>query len=472
MSSDLKSMVEDLKEDKGSLELKYDKLKIIYLSIIYFFVNGAYTIISNIKNSIFMGLVGRDYVPEARLLVLFLLVPAILFYSKLVDKTKRYKLLAWYSIFYCIGCLGFAYLIGHPTIGIPNTFQSPLRIFGWVFYVFVEGFSPFVLSVFWAFSNSVSRPDSANKGYGLMVSFSKIGGMLAAGLSWMLFSVASTAFIGNFSQASDVSKMRIILLISAIFLAIIPLIVWLMVKRIPKGHFHGYEAVYKAEKNLDSEGKSDTGIFAGLKMFFRYPYVFGIFCMVFLYEVLNTIISFLRLGVAEKAGDTIAGTSAFLFKWNFIMHAIGLAISFFGTTALLRKLGTKVCVFLVPITMGMVILCFMFTDNVSIAMAAITFINAFHYAFEKPVVESLYIPTLKEIRFKSKAWIDAFGGKAAKSTGSILNILSTIFKTGSLFAFSFAFLIGVWSFVAFFLGRRFEKAILTNEAIGSDYVKE
>jgi AAA family ATP:ADP antiporter len=33
----------------------------------------------------------------------------------------------------------------------------------------------------------------------------------------------------------------------------------------------------------------------------------------------------------------------------------------------------------------------------------------------------LYIPTTKDVKFKAKSWIDMFGGRAAKSVGSMIN---------------------------------------------------
>ena len=110
-----------------------------------------------------MSIVGKEYVPLPRMMAMFMLIPAILFYSFLVDKIKRYQLLYVYSILYGIVGLFCVYLVGHPTIGLPNTEASPYRLFGWLFYFFIEGFSPFVVSVFWAFANSVYDPEGAKK---------------------------------------------------------------------------------------------------------------------------------------------------------------------------------------------------------------------------------------------------------------------------------------------------------------------
>jgi len=447
-------------------EAKYDRWKFLFLAALFFLIIGSYTIIRDFKNSVFIGLVGKEYIPVCRLLVLFLLVPAILLYSKIVDKVRRYYLLSIYSLFFAIGCLIIAFFIGHPTIGITNTDQSPYRIFGWFVYFFGEGFSPFVLSIFWAFSNSISKPEGAKKNYGWMVSASKVGGMLTAGTAWALFSFTTVPFFG---AVSDVSKLRFILFLASLFLFAIPVLIQVLMKVIPGQYLHGYEAVYKIEKERGKAGKAETGVWAGLKMFFQYPYVLGIFSMVFFYEVLNVILSYLRLSVAQKESGSIAGTSAFLFKWVFIMHFIGFVISFFGTRSLLRRLGTRTCVFLVPIIMGFVVFCFVASNSAFIVMSAFTLMKAVNYAFSAPVVESLYIPTLKEIKFKSKSWIDAFGSKLAKGSGSVFNLVAAFVRPVlflPLYSFFFAIIIGIWVVSAFFLGRRFEKAVNANEAIG------
>ncbi len=61
------------------------------------------------------------------------------------------------------------------------------------------------------------------------------------------------------------------------------------------------------------------------------------------YEVISTILSYLRLGVAEKYAHTLSGFSAYLFWFMIPAHAIGLLISLFGVRELLQQLGTRIC---------------------------------------------------------------------------------------------------------------------------------
>ena len=98
-------------------------------------------------------------------------------------------------------------------------------------------------------------------------------------------------------------------------------------------------------------------------------------------------------------------------------------------------------------------------------------LRAINYGFSYPVRESLYIPTVKEIKFKSKSWIDAFGTKFAKSSGSGMNFFVEYLGSAFLFtAYSifFASIISIWTLAAYLLGKRFEKAVARNEVIGAE----
>ncbi|MDZ4151743.1 Npt1/Npt2 family nucleotide transporter [Methylicorpusculum sp.] len=161
-----------------------ERVKLFFLTLIYFLIITTYTVAKEFKDVVFVSIVGKSYVPTAKIIAWIALIPAIFVYSKLVDKLRRYQLLCFYSLMFGVFGLLFAVLLGNASIGLPNTNASASRLFGWLFYFFVEGYSPFLVSVFWAFANSVNSPDSAKKTYGLMTSGSKLGGALSAGLGW------------------------------------------------------------------------------------------------------------------------------------------------------------------------------------------------------------------------------------------------------------------------------------------------
>ncbi len=79
---------------------------------------------------------------------------------------------------------------------------------------------------------------------------------------------------------------------------------------------------------------------------------------------------------------------------------------------------------------------------------------------------------MKDIKFKAKSWIDTFGTKISKSAGSIfIDTVRTVIPGTAMFyvvyAGFFSLLISAWLATAFLLGRRYEKAVESNEIIQS-----
>jgi AAA family ATP:ADP antiporter len=444
-----------------------ERIKIFLLGLIFFLVIGAYTITRDLKSSIFISVVGREYVPWAKVITMLLLVPLIFLYSRAVDAMRRYQLLAVYSAVFSIGGFIFAYLLGHPEYGLLNTASSPYRIWGWVFFLFGEAYSPFVVSVFWAFANSIMSPEGAKKNYGFIVSGSKLGGMLTSGLAWYLFAMSGKSDNALFS---DVGIHQIFLAVSSAMLLLVPFAIWMLIRMVPASHLHGYEAAYQQENSQKEKQKEKSDMFAGLSMFIKYPYVLGIFGLVFFYEVISTVLSFLRLGVAEANAHSISDVSSLLFEMAFKTHVIGFLVSFLGTRTICQRLGTTFCLVLVPLLTGFFLLYLMIETTPEALVNAFVFFKAVHYAFSWPVRETLYIPTIKEIKFKSRSWIDAFGSKIARTTGSAFNIISADLGAGMILpihSFFFASIIGIWLLVGLLLGKRFERAVKKNEVIGS-----
>ncbi len=359
----------------------------------------------------------------------------------------------------------FTYLVAHPVIGITNTDASSTRLFGWFFYFFIEGFSPFVVSVFWAFANSVYNPNEAKNNYAFIVTASKIGGMLSAATAWLIFS----CYASGERLFSDVIGHQVILGIFSLLVLCIPILIRLLIVKVPGRALHGYEAVYQFEKEKKKEKKKKENVFSGLMLLLKWPYIFGIFGMLFFYEVVSTVLSYHRLSIAQGISRDISGVSCFLFKVAFFQHALGIVISLLGTRTLLKFLGERICLLLIPGVTMLILIYFTFSYTPFAVIAGLMLLQAVNYAFAQPVRESLYIPTVKDIKFKSKSWIDAFGSRFAKGVGSSFNIMADALGSGFFFtvhSIFFGGIITLWMGTAYLMGRRYVSAIENNEVIG------
>lgn len=453
---------------------KYEVLKFGLLTLAFAFVIGSYTIAKELKDAIFVSIVGKNYLPTAKLLVIFLLIPAALLYSHMVDLVRRYQILIFYSLLYGLILGIFAFLLGHPTIGLCNTQADPSRLFGWVFYCFLEGYSPFVVSVFWAYLNSVSSPNEAKNGYPLMVAGSKVGGILAALFAYYLLGhLELLHWCGNGNY--DVLAHQVLMGIVSVMLLCVPVLIYCLLRYVPGRYLHGYEAVYQMEKHQthqpETEQEETMSTLAGIRLLLSSPYVLGIFGLVFFYETLNVILGFQRIGLLQSASSNIADLSAAMFWQRFEMHMYGMILALFVVQFLLRRFEIRRCLLIVPFVVSGLLIFFVLTNNADSVSFAFVWLGTINYSLSSPLREALYIPATKNMKFKAKAWIDSFGTKFSKGFGSFFVKMTNFLPFGcaaltSIYVGFFSVLMLLWFVTAWFLGKKYEKAIRSNQVIG------
>lgn len=447
--------------------------KVLLLTISFFLVIGAYTVAKELKDVVFSTIVGLDkkYQAYAKIFSMLILIPTLFMHSRLVDILKRHYLLYIYATLYGLLGLIFAFLLGNDSIGLPNKINDPYRIFGWLFYFFIEGYSPLVVSVFWAFANSVTSPESAKNNYTLMIAGSKLGGILTATSSILLL---------RSKLYSDVTNIQLLIGVSSLILLIVPMVIYKLVTTVPKKDMHGYEAAYQVQKERHKLAKEHAepwwnSMLAGLIMLFKYPYVMGIFGMSFFFELINQALKVENIIFGKSTTDTLSQFASFLLWQSMLVHLVGLFVVVFGTRAIIKALGEKKSLMLIPTLTGVSMIGFLFKPSYLTAVIAYVVTRSVNYAFAVPLKESLYIPTVKEVQFKSKSWIDGVGTKFAKTCASSFNMYTNnlagqllLSAQATFFSASIVF----WLITAYLLGKRFEKAVARNEVIGSQETLE
>ena len=102
----------------------YERLKLLFLGSAFFAIIASYTIIKELKDSLFINIVGsKTYVPIAKFGMLFALIPLVLIYGKLVDKIRRYQLLCLFSFIYSLIGFACAAVVSYYGIGTENISQ-------------------------------------------------------------------------------------------------------------------------------------------------------------------------------------------------------------------------------------------------------------------------------------------------------------------------------------------------------------
>lgn len=438
--------------------------KIFLLAIYFFFVFGAYTIFKELKDSIFMITVGARYIPQIKFISLFLMIPMVIFYSWLSTKISRKNLVIFYTCFYSIGGLLIAYFINDPVIGLLNTVSHQYRLFGWLVYLFLEGASPFLVSLSWSFLNSVSYPKDIKKTYMIMTIMSKLGGALFAFIAWLF---VSNYFTFGFHY-SDVSMYSFLMCVASCGILILPIVIFLMSKLLLKTDLIGYNRDLDVKSTQVTTTAKEESQGFGLFSLMKNSYVLGIFGMIFFWEIVNFIFNNLRLNIAFAQAEKITQISAFLFKTTMITHLIGLLMVVFGTTVFVRYLGERISLILIPLLTGLAIAVFLFYQNPFMVIVIYPFMGAINYSLSRPLRESLFIVTSKHIQFSAKSWMDSFGQKFSKTCGSVYSILLQYIPFSCIYFFQISFfvmLIGLWTALAYNLGKQWQQAVKKNKII-------
>ncbi|MFC1854781.1 NTP/NDP exchange transporter [Candidatus Dependentiae bacterium] len=422
--------------------------KFFYLSVGAFFLVGAQWPIRVLRDSIFINTVGSAFQPNVKMLSLVICLPITLIYTALVTWVSREKTL--YVISGMLSLVGsfFAVLIFMWSRGS----IVDATMLGWGFYIFSEAFDVMTVAPYWAFINDITYPGEAKRGYGLVVFASQLGGFFFTG--------AGNAFTRT--CGSYLGKMSVVALIASLLLPFFAFFVWKTMHTVRRQNLVGYMTLEEAEEGVRTYER--TGFMSGIRLLFSKPYVGGIFAITASREIIATLTSY-RLYRAVEIGYTDAAVRhLFFFNYSLVTQFIAVLFALFGTSFIQRKFGIRFSLMAYPIFLAFcafvaTIMC----NSVLIVAAVVAASKALHYTLNKPAREVLYIPTSTDVKYKSKAWIEAFGIRSAKMVGSALN--KTVTSVPALGGIIFG-VAGTWVFIAGAVGYVYHSIVKDRERIG------
>jgi AAA family ATP:ADP antiporter len=423
------------------------------LACTLFLIIGAYWLLRVMKNSTFDLLVNYEWQPTAKMASVVSVALVVFIYSKLVDYFSVRTLFWILGLFYGLGFIFIGYFINRPELlTIRNPLIAPLFSFipgygfGWFTYLFLESFGSVFVALFWSFVASRTTAESAKRGYGMIMSVTQLGVILGP--------LTVTAFTKTLG-------LPVLWAIGGAIVCSVPLIITYYDRVVP----HDVVATESHDQ------KKKTGMFEGLKLLFSRSYLAGLFVVVAVYEVISTIVEF-QMNMLIKREYPAINDGGAMFAWmdsinGVCVGVLSFAFALFGASYFMRKLGLKFCLVSFPIMIAVTLAIVYggYLSNAStkqlmwLCFVAVIAIKGLNYALNVPSKEVLYIPTSKDVKFKAKGWIDAFGNRTTKFLGATVTdrlggSLSALFSYGTIASFA---IIGLWIPVAIFMGNKFEK---------------
>ncbi len=403
--------------------------------------------------------------PFAKTVSVIALLPLVMFYTRLLEKTSREKMLAILPIFYGVAIVVFSLFMLQFQAPAEVIANRPLfllvttKVIGYLFYIFVESFGSLVIALFWAFATDTTNAGPAKKGFPLVVAIGQMGGII--------FPYSIGGLPHRLGLSTDTLSM---MCLGVLTLLIVPMVRYFL--RATPSHlltsFHG-----KNEATLES--KQEPGFLEGLKLLLKNRYLLGIFAANFIYEVVVTIFDF-NFKIAASSEYTGVALSNYLSIYGSSVNVVSLLCLLLGISNVTRFLGIGVALAAMPVIVGGALLGFLTMNSLTFLFALMVGSKAINYALNGPALKQLYISTTPDVKFKAQAWIETFGSRSSKQAGSMFNMslapLQATFGTlagkshylmlSGILCFP---LLGLWLIIAIFLGRSFRKAVQGNTVI-------
>lgn len=383
----------------------------------FFFLLGGYFMLRPIRGTVASNnseILHLLY--TATFIVMLAIVPVFGF---LVSRFKRGQFIPASYLFF-VGCL-VLFILGFEDEATPQWIQRS-------FYVWLSVFNLFVVSVFWSFMTDVFRPGQAQRLFGVIMAGGSLGS-IAGPL------ITSNLVGSGGSQAVMITAGACLLVATglAIFLG-------------------RYESTTKHEEPEVIGG----GVWQGAIRVFRSRYLLYACLLMLLHNLIST---FLFNGMAVLVNEGIAGFSErtrFFSYLDLTVQVLAFTFQFFITSRLIAKLGMSGTLVIIPAMLagGFILL--------GSAMGLVLFAavqvaqRSMNYGVLGPAKEMLFTVVDRELRYKSKNFIDTVVYRGSDVTASwIFKGLTTAGLSVGQMAWLYLPFMGAWAWGAWRLGQTY-----------------
>lgn len=391
----------------------------------FFLILCAYYIIRPIRDEMVIanGVANIQWILLATVVALLLLTPV---FGWVTTRFKTRQFLSYCTLFFASHLVVFFFLF--------NVEERPALVTQ-AFYVWVNVFNMFIVSLFWSFMNDVFGREQAKR----LFAFIAAGGTAGA--------ICGPIITRSLVQTVGLAPL---LLISATILGVsIILILWLI--RWQNDDYDESSSTHKV-KNKALKG----GVLGGLTLIARSPYLAGICVFVLLYAVSITFVQIRQAELIEAAYSVPEKRTELFASIDLAVNVLVLIFQLFLTSKLIRWLGFRITLVLVPmgITVGFLLMSIMPLLAVMIGLEI--FRRAGDYSIMKPAREMLFSVVSREEKYKAKNFIDTTVLRTSSASSAwIYAAVRSIGSAGTAVAGVSMALGLAWCITAFWLGRQF-----------------
>jgi AAA family ATP:ADP antiporter len=403
---------------------------VLFWSFSYFFsLLCSYYIIRPMRDE--MGILGGvenlQWLFTGTLLVMTAVIPL---FGWISSRFPRRQFLPYIYFSFIVMLLLFYSLMGG---------EVPSEYVARTFFIWVSVFNLFVVSVFWSFMADLYSNTQARRLFGFIAAGGTVGALTGPAITAILVQPLGA---------------RNLLLVSAFFM------VWAI---ICIGRLSAWSESESASKTAGEpepptpqrEQLISGGIWAGITMIIRSPYLLGIALLILLYTTLSTFLYLMQAQIISDAFVDSAERTAVFASIDFVVNALTLVLQIFLTGRLVKWFGLALVLAIVPALLAIGFTLLGIAPVLSVLLVVQVIRRAGNYAVMKPAREMLFVVLPREEKYKAKNVIDTVVYRAGdavsawiyagmRSLGMNLSGIALIAVPLALF----------WAFIAFGLGRQ------------------
>ena len=399
------------------------ELKALALSFAFFFcVLCSYYIVRPLRDEMAVSL-GGDFIQQSFLIVFVVMLAAVPLFGAIVAHTPRRLIVPVVYGFFILCLAGFWAM---HLRGRPGTLEAS------VFYIWVNIFALFTVSLFWSVMSDVWNTEQAKRLFGVI----SLGGTIGA-LTGPLLIQALLKTIGSEN----------LFLLSILFLTIA------LAASLALRPSRAQEPDSAAEK---PEGGH---ILAGAINVWRSPYLFRIAIWIF---VGNMVGIYFYLEQARILGDLLPGRDErilFLARMETATSVLTIIFEAFVTGYLLKTLGAGRTLALAPAFVVVALVCLLLIPSLGVIAFIMVASRAIGYGITNPAIRVLYTVVDPQDKYRAQNFNDTLvhrGGNALSSwlfndAAKAAGIAAPVIAAAAIP------LVFVWGWLCLDLGRRQEQ---------------
>ncbi len=346
----------------------------------FFFLLASYYILRPLRDE--MGIAaGRENLQWLFTATFFAMLVASPIYAYATSTLPRARLIPWVYHFFALNLIAFWALL---------VLDYEKAAVAKVFFVWVSVFVLFAVSVFWTFMADLFQSEQGKRLFGFIAAGGTAGTMLGSSIT-----VGLSAIIG----VASLLVVAAVLLECAIFCAS-------RLERSTRVFSNGQPRPGVTTAVAAPQAKMGGGVFGGLLLLVKSPYLSGIAIWVALLSLAQTFLYFIQQDVVRNASTDPATRTQIFATMDLGGNILTLLIQLVATGELIKRLGAGKAAACLPLVFAIGFAAASFAPVLGVIVGFQVLQRVANFGFSNPAREIMFTVVDREEKYKAKNIID------------------------------------------------------------------